>query len=150
MMQANQFTYTVNSINKYNAHPTIHQFAINFGNFGSEYDNFQVQCTSILINIGELVTKPYYISLSARNLAEQSYCSALNSNECILGAVTTSSNGGGILNSAEGSIFRVQNVRIAREIVFTLRGLDLNPLTTQQAPHDTIYIQCTLLFTPIV
>ncbi len=148
-MNTQQFTYTINTADKYDEDANMHQFSIDVGGINTPYNLFQVQCIGFTCNVDAMVGEPFYVSLSVRDFAEQFYCSSLPSNECVLGTITTSQNGGGVLNNSEGCIFNVANVRQKRKLVFTLRGLDLEPLTTTVAPHADVYIQCDLIFTPI-
>ena len=149
-MNTKQFTYTLNSSEKYDEDTNIHQFSLDVGGLHTPYEYFQCQCVGFTCNIDALVGEPLYISCSVKDFAEEYYCNALPSNECVLATILTSGNGGGVLDSAQGTIFNVKNLRQKRKLVFTLRGLDLTPLTTTIAPQNTVYIQLELLFTPIM
>ncbi len=149
-MNSRQFTYTLNTDEKkMDEDPDYHQFYMDFGGLGTSYDHFQCQCTGFSCNVNDMVTPPLYISVSVENLAEEYYSNQLSSNECVLATILTTTNGGGILDSSQCTIFNCSNLKQKKRLRFSLRGEDLALLTTVTAPHNTIYIQLELLLTPI-
>lgn len=122
-MEKNIITYFISSVNRTSDSSGAYNCFIELGPLGENYDNFYCKCISLNMNVNTLqANHPVTYILVADDLAENGYktyggTNNLSNNQIPLGWINTD-NTNAIMQSGEGSQFKVKNLRQKRKIRF--------------------------------
>jgi hypothetical protein len=123
-MENQDINYVISSDDKTNT-GIGNFYDIDFGGLNTGFEDFIVTVKQIVLN-GNVLSSNGYILLTAENLATGNDVFSpvkLGANECIIGVISTNIDG---LMSNSGISFRVNNIRIRKQIRFRLLTPDFN------------------------
>ena len=148
----NSFIYTISSLERLNTENVPIEYDLNFGGFGSQYEDFKVEILGLEFYNGFDYTHNSFFIIALDDLASNGvFCQSLGGNS-VLFPINVSDDQSATYNTNKNIFFNVNNCRLARRIKMRMLSSNFNPVEVGVNIDDTSAIEwfLTMKVTPII
>ena len=133
----NSFIYTISSFERLNTEDEPVEYDLNFGGFGSQYDNFKVEIIGMNFTMGCDPDLNRYFIVALDGLASDGvFCQGIVGSSSVLFPVTLSNVGSAEYITNSHIFFKVDNCRTARQIKMRILLDNFEPVVADTNIHN--------------